>query len=149
MFFLFCFYFVGFYLNPFRSSARLHRNGKIACSLACDLRRISLLFCFPPSLPPPPMSQVNGDIPPKVKNDAHAVILDFIRSRPPLRRVCAFCSLPCSCPSPFAWLVNDCAWLFLLLSFSSCMPLSALSVAPVTDRVWMFFLLVCLFVCLF
>ncbi|XP_064639946.1 protein spire homolog 1-like isoform X3 [Lineus longissimus] len=27
---------------------------------------------------------VNGDIPPKVKEDAHAMILDFIRSRPPL-----------------------------------------------------------------
>lgn len=31
--------------------------------------------------------QVNGTFPPKVKNDAHAVILDFIRSRPPLRSV--------------------------------------------------------------
>lgn len=30
---------------------------------------------------------VNGDIPPKVKQDAHAVILEFIRSRPPLRKV--------------------------------------------------------------
>lgn len=30
---------------------------------------------------------VNGDIPPKVKKDAHAVILEFIRSRPPLRKV--------------------------------------------------------------
>ncbi|XP_071091664.1 protein spire homolog 1-like isoform X7 [Haliotis cracherodii] len=30
---------------------------------------------------------VNGTFPPKVKNDAHAVILDFIRSRPPLRSV--------------------------------------------------------------
>ncbi|CAH1710243.1 unnamed protein product [Chironomus riparius] len=29
---------------------------------------------------------VNGDIPPKVKKDAHAVILEFIRSRPPLRK---------------------------------------------------------------
>ncbi|KAG8187798.1 hypothetical protein JTE90_025836 [Oedothorax gibbosus] len=27
---------------------------------------------------------VNGDIPPRVKKDAHALILDFIRSRPPL-----------------------------------------------------------------
>ena len=32
-------------------------------------------------------SQVNGDIPPTVKKDAHAVILDFIRSRPPLKPV--------------------------------------------------------------
>lgn len=31
--------------------------------------------------------QVNGDIPTKVKKDAHAVILDFIRSRPPLHPV--------------------------------------------------------------
>lgn len=30
---------------------------------------------------------VNGDIPPKVKSDAHAVILEFIRSRPPLHSV--------------------------------------------------------------
>lgn len=30
---------------------------------------------------------VNGDIPPRVKKDAHAVILEFIRSRPPLRKV--------------------------------------------------------------
>ncbi|XP_062547464.1 protein spire isoform X2 [Armigeres subalbatus] len=29
---------------------------------------------------------VDGDIPPKVKQDAHAVILEFIRSRPPLRK---------------------------------------------------------------
>lgn len=29
---------------------------------------------------------VNGDIPPKVKKDAHAVILEFIRSRPPLKK---------------------------------------------------------------
>ena len=30
---------------------------------------------------------VNGDIPRRVKKDAHAVILEFIRSRPPLRKV--------------------------------------------------------------
>jgi hypothetical protein len=30
---------------------------------------------------------VNGDIPPRVKKDAQAVILEFIRSRPPLRKV--------------------------------------------------------------
>ncbi|XP_052269457.1 protein spire homolog 1-like isoform X6 [Dreissena polymorpha] len=30
---------------------------------------------------------VNASIPPKVKDDAHAVILDFIRSRPPLKPV--------------------------------------------------------------
>ncbi|XP_030058614.1 protein spire homolog 2 isoform X2 [Microcaecilia unicolor] len=30
---------------------------------------------------------VDGDIPPKVKKDAHQVILDFIRSRPPLKPV--------------------------------------------------------------
>ncbi|CAB4064164.1 SPIR [Lepeophtheirus salmonis] len=28
---------------------------------------------------------VNGDLPPKVKKDAHDIILDFIRSRPPLK----------------------------------------------------------------
>lgn len=30
---------------------------------------------------------VDGNIPHKVKKDAHAVILEFIRSRPPLRKV--------------------------------------------------------------
>uniref|UniRef100_A0A8D2JEE3 Spire type actin nucleation factor 2 n=1 Tax=Varanus komodoensis TaxID=61221 RepID=A0A8D2JEE3_VARKO len=30
---------------------------------------------------------VDGDIPPRVKKDAHELILDFIRSRPPLRQV--------------------------------------------------------------
>ncbi|KZS11938.1 Spire [Daphnia magna] len=29
---------------------------------------------------------VDGTIPPRVKKDAHAVILEFIRSRPPLRK---------------------------------------------------------------
>ncbi|XP_036329470.1 protein spire-like [Rhagoletis pomonella] len=29
---------------------------------------------------------VNGDIPPRVKKDAHALILEFIRSRPPLKK---------------------------------------------------------------
>lgn len=38
--------------------------------------------CCPPSLP-----QVDGDIPPRVKKDAHELILDFIRSRPPLKQV--------------------------------------------------------------
>ncbi|CAF87447.1 unnamed protein product, partial [Tetraodon nigroviridis] len=28
--------------------------------------------------------QVNGDIPPRLKKSAHEVILEFIRSRPPL-----------------------------------------------------------------
>ena len=30
---------------------------------------------------------IDGTIPPRVKKDAHAVILEFIRSRPPLRKV--------------------------------------------------------------
>lgn len=33
--------------------------------------------------------QVDGDIPPRVKKDAHELILDFIRSRPPLKQVSA------------------------------------------------------------
>lgn len=33
------------------------------------------------------LSQVDGDIPPRVKKDAHELILDFIRSRPPLKQV--------------------------------------------------------------
>ena len=31
--------------------------------------------------------QVNGDIPPRLKKSAHEIILDFIRSRPPLNPV--------------------------------------------------------------
>ena len=31
---------------------------------------------------------VDGDIPPRVKKDAHALILEFIRGRPPLKKVC-------------------------------------------------------------
>lgn len=30
---------------------------------------------------------VDGELPPKVKRDAHELILDFIRGRPPLRKV--------------------------------------------------------------
>lgn len=30
---------------------------------------------------------VDGDVPQRVKKDAHALILEFIRSRPPLRKV--------------------------------------------------------------
>ncbi len=30
---------------------------------------------------------VDGELPPKVRKDAHDIILDFIRSRPPLRPV--------------------------------------------------------------
>ena len=30
---------------------------------------------------------VDGKLPPKVKKDAHDIILDFIRSRPPLKPV--------------------------------------------------------------
>uniref|UniRef100_F6VE88 Spire type actin nucleation factor 2 n=1 Tax=Equus caballus TaxID=9796 RepID=F6VE88_HORSE len=40
-----------------------------------------------PWLPPRPPPQVDGDIPPRVKKDAHELILDFIRSRPPLKQV--------------------------------------------------------------
>lgn len=36
--------------------------------------------------------QVNGDIPPRLKKSAHEIILEFIRSRPPLN--------PVSCCSP-------------------------------------------------
>ncbi|XP_037672363.1 protein spire homolog 2 isoform X1 [Choloepus didactylus] len=33
------------------------------------------------------LRKVDGDIPPRVKKDAHEIILDFIRSRPPLKQV--------------------------------------------------------------
>ncbi|XP_035778472.1 protein spire-like isoform X3 [Anopheles albimanus] len=42
---------------------------------------------------------VNGDIPPRVKKDAHAVILEFIRSRPPLRKA----SERKLAPAPLRW----------------------------------------------
>ncbi|KAK2085771.1 hypothetical protein P7K49_037071 [Saguinus oedipus] len=35
----------------------------------------------------PREQRVDGDIPPRVKKDAHELILDFIRSRPPLKQV--------------------------------------------------------------
>lgn len=41
---------------------------------------------------------INGDIPRKVKKDAHAVILEFIRSRPPLRKV--------SCTETFFFIIR-------------------------------------------
>ena len=34
---------------------------------------------------------VDGDIPPRVKKDAHALILEFIRGRPPLKKVRTLC----------------------------------------------------------
>lgn len=46
-----------------------------------------------PALTPFP-PQVDGDIPPRVKKDAHELILDFIRSRPPLKQVSASTWLP-------------------------------------------------------
>ncbi len=39
------------------------------------------------------LSQVNADIPPRLKKSAHEVILEFIRSRPPLNPVSAVYSL--------------------------------------------------------
>jgi spire-like protein len=33
---------------------------------------------------------VDGKIPPKIKKDAHEFILDFIRGRPPLKKVIIF-----------------------------------------------------------
>ena len=47
----------------------------------------------PPCLPLPLVRYtlnkvtVNGDMPQRVKKDAHSIILDFIRSRPPLKKV--------------------------------------------------------------
>ncbi|KAM6968139.1 protein spire homolog 1 [Aplochiton taeniatus] len=43
---------------------------------------------------------VNGDIPPKLKKSAHEVILDFIRSRPPLNPVAARKLKPLTQPPP-------------------------------------------------
>lgn len=52
---------------------------------------------------------VNGDIPPRVKQDAHELILDFIRSRPPLkpasRRVVP--PLKPATPTPYEKLMNS------------------------------------------
>lgn len=46
----------------------------------------------------PASPQVDGDIPPRVKKDAHELILDFIRSRPPLKQVPAPHRSPCPHP---------------------------------------------------
>ncbi len=43
---------------------------------------------------------VDGNIPAPVKKDAHAIILEFIRSRPPLRKV------------SFYFLFDFCFWIF-------------------------------------
>jgi hypothetical protein len=57
---------------------KMHPNGSISSPV--------LLFdCF--CLVLGSALQVNGDIPPKLKKSAHEVILDFIRSRPPLNPV--------------------------------------------------------------
>lgn len=53
--------------------------------LHCSPTGLSLWASPNSSLPGP--LQVDGDIPPRVKKDAHELILDFIRSRPPLRQV--------------------------------------------------------------
>ncbi|NWW81544.1 SPIR2 protein, partial [Climacteris rufus] len=42
--------------------------------------------CHPGPALTPCTPQVDGDIPPRVKKDAHELILDFIRSRPPLKQ---------------------------------------------------------------
>lgn len=44
---------------------------------------VNLFLHFDPNL----LFQVNGDIPPRLKKSAHEVILEFIRSRPPLNPV--------------------------------------------------------------
>ncbi|XP_071786023.1 protein spire homolog 1-like isoform X1 [Asterias amurensis] len=50
---------------------------------------------------------VNGDIPPRVKKEAHDVILDFIRSRPPLKPVQDKCRLPLRKQSAYERLMDD------------------------------------------
>ncbi|XP_058432016.1 protein spire homolog 2 isoform X2 [Marmota monax] len=50
---------------------------------------------------------VDGDIPPRVKKDAHELILDFIRSRPPLKQVPMLCLLQ-GVPEPGAVLCLTC-----------------------------------------
>lgn len=45
--------------------------------------------------------QVNGDIPPRLKKSAHEIILEFIRSRPPLNPVS-------SCYRYLAWNSHSC-----------------------------------------
>lgn len=47
--------------------------------MACRDNESVIVFC----------TQVDGDIPTRVKRNAHELILDFIRSRPPLRPVSA------------------------------------------------------------
>lgn len=45
------------------------------------------MCCHQPAGADTVLYQVDGDIPPRVKKDAHELILDFIRSRPPLKQV--------------------------------------------------------------
>lgn len=72
--------------------ARNYKLRKVMVS-AARLARVSSLSCHCAGLDTATahglsaLSQVDGDIPPRVKKDAHELILDFIRSRPPLKQV--------------------------------------------------------------
>lgn len=51
---------------------------------------------------------IDGDIPQRVKKDAHALILEFIRSRPPLRKVSDRKLAPLKrCPTPREQLLDS------------------------------------------
>lgn len=63
-------------MPPIRCDYFMILNPNQCISLTLDCRKYQLRKVM-----------VNGDIPPRVKKDAHALILDFIRSRPPLKKV--------------------------------------------------------------
>lgn len=65
----------------FTGECALSRVSGSAASDLCDLSDLSDLSLLGMML------QVNGDIPPRLKKSAHEVILEFIRSRPPLNPV--------------------------------------------------------------
>ena len=58
------------------------------CVWMCVPRRLYRQSCRHMDLLLSVSFQVNGDIPPRLKKSAHEIILDFIRSRPPLNPVC-------------------------------------------------------------
>ncbi|KFO26921.1 Protein spire like protein 1 [Fukomys damarensis] len=78
-------------LSPAAVTQILLSDGKSDCTALCR-RPFSLAQVVVPALASAlcwASRQVNGDVPPRLRKSAHEIILDFIRSRPPLNPVSA------------------------------------------------------------
>jgi len=87
--------------HPLRDAHAGHPRPQLQTPQGHGERRRAAPAAVPPTGPvtdtargPSALSQVDGDIPPRVKKDAHELILDFIRSRPPLKQVGAGTGTP-------------------------------------------------------